>query len=114
MPSNTKAKVISRLRRRVIKSFLDILILSKLEKGEPMGGYDFISFIHKKFGVLVGSGTVYSNLYALEREGFINGYSSQRKRVYKITDMGKQFADAAHEAMNTVQYIVGKILKGEV
>lgn len=38
---NLRAKVGKELRRRVVKNFLDVLILSKLENSEPMGGYDF-------------------------------------------------------------------------
>lgn len=103
-----ESKVEEQLRKRVAKDFLDFIILSKLENGAPKSGYDFIGFIHEKYGVLISSGTIYSKLYGLEREGFITGSSSERKRVYKITNMGKQFADAAQE---TVQHIIWRILK---
>ena len=101
-------KVEKHLRKKVAKDFLDLIILSKLENGAPKSGYDFISFINEKYGVLMSSGTIYSRLYGLEREGFITGRFKERKRVYKITNMGKQFADAAQE---TVQHIIETILK---
>jgi len=103
-----ESKVEEQLRRRVVKDFLVFIILSKLGNGAPKSGYDFIGFIHEKYGVLISSGTIYSKLYGLEREGFITCSSSERKRVYKLTNMGKQFADAAQE---TVQHIIGRILK---
>ena len=53
-------------------------MLAELRNG-AMSGYDAISFIHNKFGVLVSSGTVYSHLYALERDGLIKGDWSVKK-----------------------------------
>ena len=58
-----------------------------------MSGYDVISYVHKRFDVLVSSGTVYSCLYNLEREGLIRGELIQRKRVYTLTEKGKKTAD---------------------
>jgi len=101
-------KIEKHLRKKVGGDFLDLIILSKLGNGELTSGYDFIGFIHEKYGVLLSSGTIYSKLYSLEREGFITGRFNGRKRVYKITDLGKQFADAVQE---TVQHIIETILK---
>jgi DNA-binding PadR family transcriptional regulator len=77
------------MHRRIVKNFLDLLIL--MELGETsLSGYDVISFIHKRFGVLLSSGTVYSCLYFLEREGLITSEWARRKRVYKLTEKGKR------------------------
>jgi len=65
-------QVIKEMHGRIVKNFMDILIMAEL-KDSPMSGYDVISFIHKKFRLLVSSGTVYSLLYSLERDGFIEG-----------------------------------------
>lgn len=100
-------KVEKHLRKKIARDFLDLIILSKLGNGELTSGYDFIGFIHEKYGVLISSGTIYSKLYSLEREGFITGCFNERKRVYKITDLGKQFADAVQES---VQHIIETIL----
>ena len=64
-------------------------MLAELRNG-AMSGYDAIGFIHDKFGVLVSSGTVYSHLYALERDGLIEGTWDTKKRVYEITEKGTQ------------------------
>ena len=64
-------------------------MLAELRNG-TMSGYDAIGFIHDKFGVLVSSGTVYSHLYALERDGLIEGTWDTKKRVYEITEKGTQ------------------------
>lgn len=101
-------KVEKQLRKKVARDFLDFIILSKLGNGGLTGGFDFFGFIHEKYGVLISSGTIYSRLHGLEREGFITGCLTGRKRVYKITDLGKQFVDAAQE---TVKHIIETILK---
>jgi DNA-binding PadR family transcriptional regulator len=54
-----------------------------------MGGYDVMGFIHKEFNTLLSSGTIYSFLYSLERDGLIKGAYSRRKRVYMLTEKGK-------------------------
>jgi DNA-binding PadR family transcriptional regulator len=67
-----EGKILRKMHERIIKNFMDIIILAELRNG-PMSGYDVISFIHNKFHLLVSSGTVYSLLYSLERNGLIEG-----------------------------------------
>jgi hypothetical protein len=73
-----KQRLLRQLRKRTIKSFMDILILSELRK-TPMSGYDMISSIFSRFNLLPSSGSVYSLLYTLEREGFITGGMDRKK-----------------------------------
>ncbi len=79
------------LYRRIIIKFLDIVILTKLGS-QSMSGYDFITFAHKRFRILLSPGTVYSSLYSLERSGLVKGVNVQGKRIYKLTDRGKESA----------------------
>lgn len=106
-----RTKVEEELRRRVVRNFLDVLILSKLENSKPIGGYGLIAFIHEEFSILLSSGTLYSTLYAMEREGFISGYWSEGKRIYKLTEKGRKFVEAARQAANTIQNLIGQIVK---
>jgi DNA-binding PadR family transcriptional regulator len=76
-----------KLRKHTVKSLIDVIILTGLKNG-TMSGYDVISHIHTAFGVLLSSGTVYSHLYALEREGLTVGEYKNKKRVYNITEKG--------------------------
>ena len=109
-----ESKVEKQLRERILKNFLDVVILSRLEKSEPMGGYDFIRLIHEEFGILISTGTIYSNLYALERKGFVKSYLSRKRRVYKIVDKGRQFVEAASHAMKSVQNWIEKMMKARI
>ena len=85
------AKQVSReLYERIVKNFMDVIILSRFRNNNSFSGYDLILFINKKFDFLISSGTVYALLYSLERNGLIEGKWNQRKRVYTLTHKGEE------------------------
>ena len=45
-------KIVENLRRRTIKTFMDMLVLAELQE-KPLSGYDIITLIHRKFNVQV-------------------------------------------------------------
>jgi DNA-binding PadR family transcriptional regulator len=103
-------QIVEELRERAIKNFLDIFILTQLTRG-PKGGYGIISLIHKKFDVLVSSGTVYSTLYALERDGLIKGEFDKRKRVYTLTSKGRENLENIRKANGELQNLLKTVLQ---
>ena len=84
-----EGKILKKMHERIIKNFMDIIIMTELRNGS-LSGYDVISYIHNKFNLLVSSGTVYSLLYSLERNCLVEGTWDERKRVYKLTEKGKK------------------------
>ena len=102
--------MLKRMERRIVRSFLDILILSELRK-RCMSGYDIIAFIHRKFRILISSGTVYSLLYSLEREGLIQGRWNQRRRVYSLTEKGEKTIRALQNLNNQIKLFVDQCLR---
>jgi len=84
-----ESEILMEMHRRVVTNFLDVLILLKL-RNASLSGYDIISYVHKRFDMLISSGTVYSCLYHLERDGLIKGELVQRKRVYMLTEKGRE------------------------
>jgi DNA-binding PadR family transcriptional regulator len=95
-------QLVEKLRKRVIQNFMDIFILTEMEKGS-LSGYDVIGLIHQKFGVMLSSGTIYSLLYSIERDGMIKGVWNSRKRVYELTEKGEQNIKAITKANKEVQ-----------
>lgn len=75
---------------RVVKNFLDILILTEMKKQSGLSGYDVIGFVNETFGGMLSPGTVYATLYSIERKGLIKGVPEGRKTVYKLTDEGRE------------------------
>jgi DNA-binding PadR family transcriptional regulator len=102
-------KIVENLRRRTIKTFMDMLILAELQQ-KPLSGYDIISLIHKRFNVLVSSGTVYSLLYSLERKGLVAADVDQRKRVYTLTTKGEQTLDTVEKANGEINGLVQNLI----
>ena len=84
-------KCLLNLRRRLVKTFMDMLILMELNE-RPMSGYDVMTLIYRRFHILMGSGSVYSLLYRMERDGLIRGTWQERRRMYELTDKGRAVA----------------------
>ena len=92
--TNSESEVLDGMYKRLVKNFLDLIIMRKLEKRQCMGGYDIIAFLNTEFGMLISPGTVYANLYSMERNGLIEAKESENRRSYVLTDKGKQTIQA--------------------
>src|SRR4030067_2217526 len=84
-----EGRILKKMHERIIKNFMDVIIMTELRNG-PLSGYDVISYIHNKFNLLISSGTIYSLLYSLERNGLVEGVWDERKRIYKLTEKGQK------------------------
>ena len=109
----SEARIIKKMHERAIKSFMDTIIMAQLQNG-PISGYDVISFIHNKFGFLVSSGTVYSLLYSLERNGLVEGAWIERKRVYKLTEKRAQTIETIINSQDKIKGFLTTILKAPI
>ncbi|MCK4885668.1 PadR family transcriptional regulator [Candidatus Bathyarchaeota archaeon] len=105
------SKIVENLRRRAIKTFMDMLILGELQD-KSLSGYDIIGLVHKRFNVLVSSGTVYSLLYSLERKGLVTADMENRKRVYTLTDKGEQTLETVGQANGEIRGLVQNLISG--
>jgi|SRR3990170_5164842 DNA-binding PadR family transcriptional regulator len=105
-----EARIFREMHERVIKSFMDVIIMTELRKG-PLSGYDVISYINAKFNLLVSSGTVYSLLYSLERNGQVEGVWKERKRTYKLTDKGEETISTILNAQEKIKAFLSDIFK---
>lgn len=101
------SNLLEKVQKRVIQDFMDIFILAEMNKSS-LSGYDAIGLIHRRFDLLVSSGTVYSLLYSLERDGWIRGVWNERKRVYELTEKGKRDMKVIAKVNEEVQ----KFLRG--
>jgi DNA-binding PadR family transcriptional regulator len=106
----TEARIIKKMHERIIKSFMDTIILAQLQNG-PISGYDAINYIHTKFGFLASSGTVYSLLYSLERNGLVEGIWIEHKRVYKLTEKGSKTIQTILKSQEKIKGFMITILK---
>lgn len=61
-----------------------------LAKNEPIYAYVLQKEIEEKFNFKPGKITPYRVLYRLEKDGFVKSELKERKRIYKITELGKK------------------------
>jgi DNA-binding PadR family transcriptional regulator len=107
-----ESKTLKKMHERIIKNFMDVIIMTELRNGS-LSGYDVISYIHNKFNLLVSSGTVYSLLYSLERNGLVEGVWEERKRVYKLTQKGEKTINTLLSASDKIKGFMTNILKAQ-
>ena len=105
-----EGRILKKMHERIIKNFMDIIIMTEL-RNAPLSGYDVISYIHNKFNLLVSSGTVYSLLYSLERNGLVEGVWDERKRVYKLTEKGEKTIATILNAHEKIEGFMSNLLK---
>jgi DNA-binding PadR family transcriptional regulator len=71
-----ESDVIMEMRERIVRAFLDLIVLMKLSEGfEALCGYDFVKLVGEEFDVMLSPGSVYAALYSMERDGLIQGTS---------------------------------------
>jgi DNA-binding PadR family transcriptional regulator len=88
------------IETRVIKSFLDLLILIEMKKQNHLSGYDITAFVNSKFRGALSPGTVYATLYSIERKGLIKGESDGRKTVFTLTEKGNEVVTSMMKEFN--------------
>lgn len=88
--SVTKEKELVKLNKRLLKACLQQGIMALLKKKSFLGATDIISIIEKRFNILLSAGTLYPILDTLESEGKIRRLPNRRKRIYFITNKGKE------------------------
>ncbi len=99
------------IETRVVKCFLDILILIEMKKQSNLSGYDLTAFVNSKFGGILSPGTVYATIYTMERKGIIKGESDGRKTVYQLTPQGELLITGMMKEFHShMSEFVGKFL----
>jgi len=103
MESSQSAEALTdQMKRRFVKSFLDILILQLIKTG-PTWGYDIIKKTETQYNVKLRHGALYPMLNELEKKGLATSRRELRKgrtrKIYEITETGARFLDAYYDLM---------------
>lgn len=105
-------KMYSLMQEKVIKQFIDLIILSALKNGQ-MSGYDLIVYIKKKYNLKISPGKVYQHLNALSRDGLVVSDQIPRKRIYEMTvDGGNLMAIMQDPEGKIVKFMLTLLLEG--
>jgi len=101
-----ESQILNEVNKKIISSFLDILILIFL-RGCSMNGHEIIKHVNGKFNTLMSSGTVYSHLQSMEIKGLIKREESERRRMYTLTEKGEERIEAI---LNIKDKILGLVV----
>jgi DNA-binding PadR family transcriptional regulator len=99
------------MRKALVKHFLDTIILETLKLQSPLSGYDFMEIVNVRFSFMISSGTIYSVLYHLERDGLLKGEISDGRRAYSLTEKGQEAIDCILQSKKEIVGFVQTILK---
>jgi DNA-binding PadR family transcriptional regulator len=95
------------IKTRVIKEFLDVIILCELAERKELTGYEIAVLGRDKFGIALSPGTVYMTIYAMERRGLIEGKNDGKKTNFCLTAEGEstlgEIAVIRGELMNFIK-----------
>ena len=99
MLSSLNVMDVNKITERHLKTFLDIVLLAKLNGG-AMHGYRIIASIHHEFGVLLSPGSLYPLLHSLQNEKLIESNIERGKIIYRTTPAGKEKLEKAFFVFN--------------
>ena len=90
------------LRGRLVKGFKEVIILKIISEGD-VWGYSIVSKIKERYGVRLSPSIIYPILSELESKGLIKSriefVGRRRRKVYSITDEGKEVVEAYHSLL---------------
>jgi len=92
----------------VVKKSLEPVVLSLLDK--PISGYDIVHEIHNRYKVLIPQARVYTLLYDLLENGYLEIRVSGKSKLYCPTEKGKKHISQKLNDFKTVfQHILGTV-----
>jgi PadR family transcriptional regulator len=100
-----------------LKGHLDLLLLAIVQE-QPAHGYAIIETLRLRSGGRfdLPEGTVYPALHRLERAGLLSSTwaseSPRKRRVYALTDMGREALDAGRRDWQGFSAAVAGVLEG--
>lgn len=89
----------------IVKKSLEPVVLSLLEK--PISGYDIVHEIHNRYKVLIPQARIYTYLYGLQDQGFLEVKVSGKSKLYHPTESGKKYI---RQRMNEFRFVFRHIL----
>lgn len=85
--------ILAELKEDILKNHLNIFILTSIRRCGELSGYDLLLQFREKFEVQISAGTIYSQLYTLERKQLIECKIESEARKYALTAKGLKTLD---------------------
>jgi CheY-like chemotaxis protein/DNA-binding PadR family transcriptional regulator len=89
----------------VVKKSLEPVVLSLLEK--PISGHEIVHEIHSRYNVLIPQARIYTYLYDLEQNGYLEMKASGKSKLYSPTEAGRKYI---HNRLDEFKFVFRHIL----
>jgi CheY-like chemotaxis protein/DNA-binding PadR family transcriptional regulator len=105
-PAESLSIVPQAMLDEIVKKSLEPVVLSFLEK--PISGYDIIHEINNRYQVLVPQSRIYTLLYDLQKNGYLEMKVSGKSKLYSPTEKGRHYIRQKQDEFRcTYQHILG-------
>jgi DNA-binding PadR family transcriptional regulator len=104
-----KPKRNDELTTRIIKNFSDILILKYLKIHPLSSGYEILKHLHETYNIVFSPGTIYHEIYMLERDSIIKSEGDANGRMYSLTAKGEKTLMATIKEGEKIQELIAGI-----
>lgn len=109
---NAEIEILRSLEKDVIKNHLDIIFLLRIKSKNALSGYDLLEYVNDKYEIILSPGTVYAQLYCLERKCLIEGkLHSSGKRTYSLTSQGTKTIDTILFSKERIQKVIASVFE---
>ena len=85
---------------RMVRKVLEPVILSFLE--QPVAGSDILHGIKERYNVSVPKARIYTQLYTLQKMGYLTTHTSGKTKLYYPTEAGRKYIRQKLDEFNTV------------
>jgi len=99
--TDVDSELLMQMNERIVKDFLDILILIELKRGS-LNYSKLANIFHKRFGEIVDLRLIDSNLKFLEKEELITNRTVKNKKSYALTTKGEEKVKAFQNSKNKI------------
>ena len=97
-------------KKKFLKAFLDAAIMAEMAQRSAMKATDIIDFFDKKCLFQISPGTLYPILDKLEKKGYIRKLPNTAKRLYVLTNSGKNELETLQQSMEEAQSFITQLI----
>jgi DNA-binding PadR family transcriptional regulator len=85
--------------------------MKHLKTKPSSSGYQILRHLHETLNIPFSPGTIYNEIYTLERRGLIKSDGDENARVYSLTPKGLETLNTIADKKKEMQDLIAEILK---
>lgn len=103
---------IKEIHTRLVKNFLNIVILINLTGTKGITGYDIVKSIQQKHGIRLCGNSVYRVVHALEYAELVKGKEEESGKIlYSLTPQGRAIINDVLKSRKEIEMYMSKIFE---